>query len=105
MKQKGSVNGYKKVYWSGITTLELAKAIDVAIEENVTGLIHLTNGYKISKYDLLILIKEIWNKNEITVLQKNGKKVDKSLMKSKRFKYIVPSYEEMLEKLFKWMRT
>ena len=32
------VNGYSKVFWSGITTLELAKVIDDVIRNKVTGL-------------------------------------------------------------------
>ena len=104
MHQKGEVYGYTEVFWGGVTTLELAKAINIAIEHNITGLVHLTNGNKISKYKLLVLFKEIWNKNEINVQQFNGKKADKSLLKSERFKYIVPSYQEMLEDLNKWMQ-
>ena len=59
MKNSGNVNGYTNAYWGGVTTLELAKAIDVAIENNLTGLVHLSNGEKISKFDLLNLIKKV----------------------------------------------
>lgn len=105
MHQKGEINGYTEVFWSGVTTLELAKVIDMTIDQNVTGLVHLTNGDKISKYNLLLIFKEIWNKIEVTVRPFNGKKVDKSLMKSERLKYIVPLYQEMLEEQYKWMQS
>jgi len=103
MNQKGDINGYTQAYWGGVTTLELAKAIDVAINQNVTGLVHLTNGEKISKYDLLNRIKEIWNKNEIIIKPYNGKSIDKSLLKSEKFKYLVPTYVQMLCDQRTWM--
>jgi dTDP-4-dehydrorhamnose reductase len=63
MSQKDEINGYDKVYWTGLTTLELAKIIDRAIEINLTGLHHIVPDQKISKYDLLNLIAEIFQKD------------------------------------------
>jgi len=105
MNQKGQINGYTGAYWGGVTTLELVKAINVAIEKNITGLVHLTNGSKISKYDLLKLFKEIWNKDDIVVKPYNGKSVDKSLLKSDIFDYSVPTYAEMLSEQNVWMQS
>lgn len=97
MKQSGEINGYTKAFWSGVTTLELAKAIDATIEQNMTGLLHLTNGEKIAKYDLLSLFKEIWEVDKVQINLIEGKSVDKSLSCTiKKFKYKVPSYREML---------
>ena len=61
--QQGEVYGFKTAIWGGVTTLELAKAIDYAIENNTTGLVQLSNGIGINKYDLLMLFKKIWNKD------------------------------------------
>jgi len=44
MSQQGSIQGYTKALWSGVTTLELAKAVEWAIEADITGLYHVTNG-------------------------------------------------------------
>lgn len=103
MHQKGEVNGYLEAFWGGVTTLELAKAIDVAINEKITGLIHLSNGYKISKYELLKLFKEIWEKNDIIIKPYDGKCIDKSLKKSAKFMYDVPSFQKMLMQQHEWM--
>lgn len=104
MQQKGEINGFTKSFWSGVTTLELAKAIDAAIDQNVTGLMHLTNGEKISKYDLICLFKNIWNVEEVTINKVDGKTVDKSLcVTEKDFNYQVPSYLEMLTSLKAFM--
>ena len=105
MKNSGDINGYTEAYWGGVTTLELAKTIDVTIDQNVTGLVHLTNGEKISKFDLLNLFKMIWKKNDIKVNPYNGKCVDKSLQKSNKFNFKVPAYPEMMFQLDEWMKN
>lgn len=102
--QEGDINGYTEAFWGGVTTLELAKAIALCLEQNIVGLVHLTNGQKISKYDLLKLFKEIW-KRDNAIIPYLGKSIDKSLEKSDRVDFSVPSYEKMLEDQFNWMIT
>lgn len=103
IKQKGEIKGYTAAFWGGVTTLELAKAIDAAIEDKIVGLVHLTNGIRISKYDLLTLIKVIWDKQDIIIKPCEDYNIDKSLVRSERFNYIVPSYFDMLKELHIWM--
>ena len=105
MNQSGEINGYLEAFWGGVTTLELAKAIDTAIDQNNTGLVHLTNGDKISKFDLLILFKDIWNKENVTINPYQGKSIDKSLKVSNKFMFKVSSFLEMLLEQSKWMET
>jgi dTDP-4-dehydrorhamnose reductase len=105
MKQKSEIKGYSKVYWGGVTTLELAKVIESAIEQDIKGLIHITNGIKISKYELLNLLKQMWNRDNISIIPFDGKTEDKSLTSTRTdFQYIFPSYEEMLKNLYSWMQ-
>lgn len=104
MKQSGEINGFTQAFWGGVTTLELAKAIEVAINQEVTGLIHITNGSKISKYELISLIKKIYNVGRISINPIEGKLENKSLIFTRKdFKYDVPSYEEMLKSQYKFM--
>lgn len=105
MQKTGQINGFKTAIWGGVTTLELAKAIDRAIDLNIVGLVHLSNGVGISKYDLLHLFRKIWNRKDIQILPFNGNIIDKSIAKSVRFDYPVPSYEEMLHQQYDWMKT
>ncbi len=105
MHQHGEVNGFKTAIWGGVTTLELAKAIDVIIEENKTGLVQLSNGVGISKNDLLCLFKELWHRNDIEIIPCNANGVDKSIARSVRFNYKVPSYKKMLEDQVEWMKN
>lgn len=103
MHQEGKVNGFTDAIWGGVTTLELAKAIDKVIDNNLTGLVHLSNGKGISKYDLLNLFKSIWNRNNIDINPFEGHAVDKSLQSSTKFNMNVPSYNTMLDEMKSWM--
>ena len=104
MHQTGQVNGFKTAIWGGVTTLELAKAIDNAIVQEQTGLIQLSNGIGITKYDLLNLFKKIWHRSNVNILPYDGNKIDKSIAKSDKFAYEVPGYEVMLLEQYEWMR-
>ena len=64
MKQKGQINGFAGVMWTGVTTLTLAKAMEKAIEEDLTGLYNLVNNTSISKYDMLVEFKNAFNKHK-----------------------------------------
>jgi len=103
MKQHGTINGYTNAYWGGITTVELAKVIELSIDNGLTGLVHVTNGEKISKYDLLLLFKKYWNKSDIELVKSEDVKQDKSLKASKRYNFNVPSYPVMLREMAEWM--
>lgn len=103
MHQSGTVNGFKTALWGGVTTLELAKAVDAAVDAGLSGLVQLSNGEGICKYDLLNLFREIWQKEEITVVPYDGNGVDKSIARSERFGYPVPGYREMLLQMHAWM--
>lgn len=97
--------GYNNAFWSGVTTLQLSHAVAHAIDDTeICGVIHLTNGIKISKYDLLVLFNKIFNANK-TIESYPDYYVDKSLLAgplSNRLGY-VPSYVQMLKELKLWM--
>jgi len=104
MTQDKKVNGFVNLIWNGVTTLELARAIDSAIDQNLTGLYHLTNNDKLSKYTLLKLIAKVFNKStEIEeTFAPNG--CDKSVINTRAdFDFTVKSFENMLKDLKVWM--
>lgn len=103
MSQQGDIKGFTEAFWGGVTTFQLAKAIKMALENNLTGLMHLTNGDKISKYDLVNLFKEIWSRDHVNIESYPGKSVDKSLQKSTKFDFQVPGYKQMLLDQKDWM--
>lgn len=105
MMQRGEINGFRSAIWSGVTTLELSKSIDKGIENNLNGLIHVSNGTGIDKYTLLNLFKEIWDKRDVSILEDRLLVIDKSIQKSARFDFQIPSYKEMLKEQFDWMNN
>lgn len=104
LTQKGNVFGFKKAYWSGVTSLELARAIDKFINQNITGVYNFTSEKKISKYDLLLLFKKIWKKSEINIKVNSDYVNDKSLCNTRSdFQYTPKGYETMLIETYEWM--
>ena len=102
--QQGTINGFKNVFWSGVTTLELAKAIHFSIENNISGLWNVTNGEAISKFDLLKTIIKTFSINKLKLEPNTDKISDKSLKSIRGIDYKVPSYQIMLEGLVDYYR-
>jgi dTDP-4-dehydrorhamnose reductase len=103
MNQENEANGFDKAIWTGVTTIELAKAIEKAIQNNLTGLRHVVNNGKIDKYSLLELFKKYFNK-DIEIKRKSDYKSDKSLIRSTDFDFGVPSYEQMIKEMSDWVK-
>ncbi|WP_290062109.1 dTDP-4-dehydrorhamnose reductase family protein [Paraclostridium bifermentans] len=104
MSQDGEINGFKKAFWTGITTLELAKIIDRAIDEDIKGLYHMVPSSKISKYDLLNIFKKEFSKYNITIKENSDYACDKSLIRTdNKFNFKVSTYEKMIKEMKDWM--
>lgn len=98
------VDGYTNAIWNGITTLELANGIFMAIEHGLTGLYHFVSPKHISKHDLLVLCGKIFcHPIPITPFSlKNA--VDKTLVCTRMdFSTCPASYPEQINKLREWM--
>lgn len=105
MKQTGYTQGYEKVLWNGVTTLELAKAIEEMIKRDITGLYHLGSEKKVSKYTLLKLIKEIFNKTDVEIIPCANIVLDRTIKSTRTdFQYPIPTYEQMLCDLKNWIQ-
>ena len=97
MSQSGEINGYKNSIWSGVTTLVLAKTVGWAIENNITGLYHVTNNKSIDKFSLLCLIKKNIKKN-IIIHKFSNKGSNKSFIDTrKEINFTIPTYNEMVK--------
>ncbi|MDQ0269729.1 dTDP-4-dehydrorhamnose reductase [Cytobacillus purgationiresistens] len=104
MKQKGEVKGFTNVFWNGVTTLELAKAIDVMIKQDIKGLYHLGAEKPISKFQLLQLIKEIFEKKEVDIKPDGKMVLDRTIQSTRTdFYYEIPSFDEMLLEMKRWI--
>ena len=105
MKQEGTVKGYTKAMWTGITTLQLAKVIETLGNSTYSGLLNIVPETSISKYDLLVLCKEVFKKNDVDIAADDKVVVDKSLVRSAYVKInmAVPSYVDMVNTLHEWI--
>ncbi|RIW39044.1 SDR family oxidoreductase [Bacillus salacetis] len=104
MKQSGDIDGYDRVYWNGVTTLELAKAIKYCIAHDVSGLYHLCHDEKVSKFQLLTMIKVVFDKEDVAVRRDTLHFSDKSLVNTRGdIQYRVQGYPCMLQELRDWM--
>lgn len=104
MKQEGQINGFTKAIWTGVTTLTLAKAMEQALKENLTGLYNLVNNETISKYELLRLFNKYMKAEQIEILPSDNLSLDKSLINNRTdFSFKVPSYEVMVAEMKEWI--
>lgn len=106
MSQKGTVSGYTRAIWNGITTIELAKAINSAIEQNITGLYHLVPNENITKYELLKLFKETFEIKGMKIIKNDKVALDKTLINTRKdFDYKIPSYNKMILDMKDWIKS
>ncbi|AOH55189.1 NAD(P)-dependent oxidoreductase [Peribacillus muralis] len=104
MKQKGKINGFEKVLWNGVTTLELAKVLDKMIQQKITGLYHLGSDEKISKAALLELLQQTFHKNDVEIMPDSSMHLDRTIKNTRNdFQYNMPTYQKMLDELGEWM--
>lgn len=106
MKQEGEVQGYTKAMWTGLTTLQLAKIMEKAMEQRAHGLYNMVPLCNISKYELLKLFNHYLRNDAVKILPFDGFAVDKTLVRT-RFDFMpeVPDYNAMVEELAEWMRA
>jgi dTDP-4-dehydrorhamnose reductase len=99
MSQTEPIDGFQKSIWSGVTTIEISKAIKWTIDNHITGLYHVTNNSSISKYDLLQLLKK-YTKKSIRIEAVDGKCVNKSFIDTRLLMdYKIPSYDKMINEM------
>jgi dTDP-4-dehydrorhamnose reductase len=105
-RQTGVIVGYTDAIWTGITTMELARGIEAAIAQQLTGLYHLVPHTSISKYELLQLFKTVFDRVDIEVEPKDGMKSDKTLINSRQdFDFDVPDYHTMVQGMRDWIES
>jgi dTDP-4-dehydrorhamnose reductase len=102
LSQVGMVYGYENHRWSGLTTLELSRVIELLIEdgEGEHGLYHVS-GPPITKHDLLKLVKDRL-KLPIHLAPMGGPVVDMTLDSSRfqsEFGWVAPPWSRMIDEI------
>ena len=104
MKQKGQIKGFTKAIWTGVTTLSLAKAMEKALEEDLTGLYNLVNNENITKFELLTLFNKYIKDDALKIIPSDTLTIDKSLINNREdFSFIIPSYQQMVIEMKVWI--
>lgn len=102
---RGTLKGFTQAYWTGVTTIVLARAIHEAIQQDLKGLYQLVYTEKISKFDLISLFNTIFRSGTITIQADDHYKVDKSLVNGRNdFNFTVPSYQDMISDMQDWIQ-
>lgn len=105
MQQNSSIKGFTGAIWTGVTTLTLAKAMERALVEKLTGLYNLVNNESINKFDLCSLFNKYFRAGEVEINPDDKLQLDKSLYHRRNdFSYVVPSYEQQIKDMYEWVR-
>ena len=104
MGQSGTIRGFTKAMWTGLTTVELARATDAAIKQNLTGLYHLVPDAPIDKYSLLKLFRDAFDRKDIEIEPFDGFVTDKTLLNTRTdFTFEIHDYRRQLSDMYDWV--
>jgi len=107
LKQTGTIQGYSRVYWNGVTTLELAKAVHYAIQHpEIGGLVQLAAPEVVSKHELLHLFQAAFDHYKASIIRVDTPIIDRTLAPMRTdWNYKASHYPQMLSELAAWMRS
>jgi len=105
MRQKNEIQGYRNVFWNGISNLQLARAIEAVSRKNVSGIYHLVRNESVSKYDLITLFNKYLRKEPIRIRAVDEPKMNKTLINSRTdFEFIVDDYDTQIIEISAWIK-
>lgn len=103
------INGFKNHIWNGVTCLQLSKIIREIIDNNLfwNGVKHIYSPRKVSKYELVSMVNDIYNLNIKINPINTEEKCDKSITSIYQNDFNIPDlYEQIKEmKEFKLMNN
>lgn len=102
LQQGGRIKGYRNAIFSGFTTQELARVIEMLLARHggASGLYHLSSS-AISKYDLLVGLRDRLGR-PVEIEADDAVRIDRTLDSTRfraEFSYTPPSWEGMLDEL------
>ena len=108
LSQRGRIKGFRRAIYSGLTTEEMARAIEhfLVQQPELGGLWHLSSS-PIDKYDLLSRLSERLGRSDLEIVPDDEFVCDRSLDSRAlqgKTTYRVPSWDFMLDELAKSIR-
>lgn len=105
MQQPGPVRGFTGAIWTGLTTLELAKAMEHEAAEDAVGLVNMVPSEPITKYDLLGLFDRELRGGTVEIVPDGELRLDKALTRTNFGPTYRPQpYDEQVRELGAWVR-
>lgn len=103
LAQTGEIKGFCRAIYSGITTQEMGNVVDMLLtrQPDLSGVWHVASE-PISKYDLLMQLKNLLQRDDIIIKPDNDFICDRSLSGSafeQKTGYRIPSWDAMLKQL------
>jgi dTDP-4-dehydrorhamnose reductase len=108
LAQTGTIRGFSRAIYSGLTTPELSRVIDMLITRfpSLSGVYHVVSE-PISKFDLLTELNKLLGRPDLTIVRDEAFSCDRS-MKGDLFRaatgYVAPPWLVMLAELAKEVR-
>src|SRR2546423_716781 len=108
LAQRGRIKGFRRVIYSGLTTAEMARAIEhfLVQQPELGGIWHLSSS-PIAKYDLLAKLSERLGRADVEIVPEDEFVCDRRLDSralQRKTTYRVPSWDFMLDELAKSIR-
>ena len=101
-EQNNKINGYANHLWNGVTCLTLSEIIKTIIEKNLfwEGVRHIYSPNTVSKYELCLIINNIYNLN-LTIEKVNTKSnIDRSLKSNYAMNFNIKNIENQIIDIF-----
>jgi dTDP-4-dehydrorhamnose reductase len=106
LQQRGEITGYSRIFWRGVTTIELAKGVEEAIKQNISGIYHFIPKASISKFELLRLFQHVFNHKNIIIKPDDGPALDRELLNTRNdFNFAISDYRTMVEEMKIWIES
>src|SRR5262249_21742549 len=107
--QRGRIKGFRRALYSGVTTAEMARIIDMVVERHpqLYGVWQVASA-PISKFELLSLLSRLLDRSDIRIEPDDTLVCDRSLNGTafaQRTGYCVPHWSEMLAELATQIQT
>ena len=105
MAQESEINGFTNKMWTGLTTLELAKAMEAAAKERFYGIFNCVPDYSISKYGLVSLFNHYLKNDSVKINPVEGTPANLSLRRTRfELSYIISDYDTQIRELAEWIK-
>ena len=98
-----TINGWTNHRWNGITCLEYCKVVETILTRNLfwSGVRHIASPVSKSKYELAVLIRDIYQRSIVIHLIATDEAIDKTLatLYSTNSEFNIPDLSVQLEEL------